>query len=70
MPLAPLIGEPFRYHWLPVALLDVSVTLPPWQNVVAAPPVLIVGVVGVGFTVTVIAADAALAHEPLVTTTA
>ena len=32
--VAPPIGFPFRYHWLPVALLEVSVTLPPVQNVV------------------------------------
>ena len=37
-----------------MALLDVSVTLPPWQNVVGAPPVEIVGVAGFGFTVIVV----------------
>jgi hypothetical protein len=51
---------------LPVALDDVSVTLPPAQNVVALPGV-IVGVAGIGFTVTLVAADAALA-QPLVVT--
>ena len=33
--VAPAIGLPLRDHWLPVALEDVSVTLPPAQNVVA-----------------------------------
>ena len=66
--VAPPIGLPLRYHWLPVALDDVSVTLPPVQNVVALPGV-IVGVAGVGFTVTVVAADAALAQPDVVTTT-
>jgi len=44
---------------LPLALLEDSVTLPPWQNVVALPAV-IVGVAGVGFTVTVMPAEAGL----------
>ena len=57
-----------RYHWFPLALLDVSVTLPPSQNVVG-PPGVIVGVAGIGFTVTVVAADAALEQPRLVTTT-
>ena len=39
---------------MPVALLDVSVTLPPAQNVVG-PPGVIVGVAGTGLTVTVVA---------------
>ena len=39
-------------HTLPVALLLVSVTLPPAQKVVG-PPALIVGVAGFAFTVTV-----------------
>ena len=53
-------------HWLPVALLDVRVTLPPVQNVVG-PPGVIVGVAGIGLTVTVVAAEAALL-QPLVVT--
>jgi len=52
---------------LPVALLDVSVTLPPAQNVVA-PPAVIVGVAGFGLTVTVVAAEVD-EHPPLVTVT-
>ena len=56
---APLIGDPLRYHWLPVPLLDDSVTVPPWQNVVAEPAV-IVGVAGVGLTVTLIVFEAVL----------
>jgi hypothetical protein len=66
--VAPPMPEPFRYHWLPVALLDVSVTLPPVQNVVG-PPGVIVGVGGVGLTVTLVAAEAALEQPLFVTTT-
>jgi hypothetical protein len=51
---------------LPLALLDVSVTLPPLQNVVGLPGV-IVGGAGIGFTVTVVASDGGLA-QPLVVT--
>ena len=57
-----------RYHWLPDALLEVSVTLPPAQNVVA-PPGVIVGVAGIGVTVTAVDADGALEHPLAVTTT-
>jgi hypothetical protein len=64
--VAPPIGLPSRYHWLPDALLEVSVTLPPAQNVVG-PPGVIVGVAGVGLTVTLVAEDGALA-QPLVVT--
>ena len=46
----------------PDALFDVSVTLPPAQNVVA-PLVVIVGVAGLEFTETIVAADAA--EQPL-----
>src|ERR1051325_6984418 len=66
--VAPPIGEPSRYHWLPVALLEVRVTEPPAQNVVG-PPGVMVGVAGVGFTVTVVAADGALEQPRDVTTT-
>jgi hypothetical protein len=48
---------------LPATLLDVNVTLPPAQNVVGLPGV-IVGVPGIGFTVTVVAAEGALV-QPL-----
>jgi len=51
---------------LPLALLEVSVTLPPVQNVVG-PPGVIVGVAGIGLTVTAVAAEAAL-EQPLVVT--
>jgi xanthosine utilization system XapX-like protein len=51
---------------LPVALLDVSVTLPPAQNVVG-PLGVIVGVAGIALTVTLVADDAALL-QPLVVT--
>jgi xanthosine utilization system XapX-like protein len=53
---------------LPLALLDVSVTLPPAQNVVG-PLGVIVGVAGIGLTVTFVAAEAALAQPEVVTTT-
>ena len=66
--VAPLIATLFRYHWLPLALLEVSVTLPLAQNVVG-PLGVIVGVGGIGFTVTLVAADGALAHPRLVTMT-
>lgn len=65
--VAPPIGVPSRYH-CPLAELEVSVTLPPWQNVVG-PPGVMVGVAGSGATNTLAGADGALLHPPLVTTT-
>ena len=53
---------------MPAALLDVSVTLPPAQNV-SGPPALSVGVTGIAFTVTVVAAEAALEQPFAVTIT-
>jgi hypothetical protein len=51
------------------AKLEVSVTLPPVQKVVA-PEAVIVGVAGIGFTVTVVGSDAVLRHpNELVTCT-
>ena len=44
--------------------VDLSVTLPPVQNVVG-PPGVIVGAVGIGFTTTAVAGDASLV-QPLV----
>jgi hypothetical protein len=32
-PVAPLMGVPFRYHWLPLAALEVSTVLAPAQKV-------------------------------------
>ena len=57
---------PLRDHWLPLALLEVSVTLPPVQNVVG-PPVPMTGVGGIGVMVTF---DVLVAEQPdaLVTT--
>ena len=49
-------------HTLLVALLEVKVTLPPAQKVVALPAV-IVGVVGSGFTVTTVGVE--VAEQPL-----
>ena len=68
VPVAPPIGEPPRYHWLPLAALDVSVTLPPAQKVVG-PPGVIVGVAGIGLTVTVVPAEVALQPLPSATVT-
>ncbi len=53
---------------MPEALLEVSVTLPPVQKVVG-PPGVIVGAAGIGLTVTVVAAEAALAQPSDVTVT-
>jgi hypothetical protein len=67
--VAPLIADPSLYHWLPVAEDEVNTTLPPAQKVVG-PPAPIVGVVGIGLTVTVVPALAALEHpSALVITT-
>jgi hypothetical protein len=68
VPVAPEIGAPLTDHWLPLAALEVSVTLPPAQKVVAL-PALIVGVAGIGLTVTAVAADEALLQPLVVTTT-
>ena len=46
-------------HTFPLAELEVNVTLSPAQNVVG-PDAVMVGVAGVGVTVTVVAADGAL----------
>ena len=51
-----------------VAALEVSVTLPPWQNVLLLPAV-IVGVAGNGFTVTKVSAVVAVQLFALVTVT-
>jgi hypothetical protein len=53
---------------LRLALLDVSVTLPPSQNVVG-PPGVMVGVAGIEFTVTAVAAEGALEQPEAVTMT-
>jgi hypothetical protein len=50
---------------LPLALLEVNLTLLPSQNVVASG--VIVGVAGIGFTVNVVAVDGALAQPCAVT---
>ena len=57
---------PSLYHWFPVADEEVKSTLPPAQKVVGV-VVLMVGVAGIAFTVTVVAADAKLG-QPLVVT--
>ena len=53
---------------MPLALLEVRPTLPPLQKVVG-PPGVIVGVGGMGLTVTVVAAEGALGQPDAVTTT-
>ena len=53
---------------MPAALLEVRVTLPPWQNDVV-PLGVIVGVTGVAVTVTLVANDAALGQLFSLTTT-
>ena len=53
---------------MPVALLEFNVTLPPGQNVVG-PLAIIVGVGGVGLTVTAVAADVPIQPLALVTVT-
>ncbi len=63
--MAPAIELPSLYHWLPLALLEVNTTLPPSQNVVA-PPAVMLGVEGIGLTVTFTALDVLL-HAPEVT---
>ena len=55
-------------HRFPEADEDVNVTLPPEQKVVG-PPGVIVGVAGVGFTVTVVPAEVAEVQPPVVTET-
>jgi hypothetical protein len=66
--VAPAMTAAPLYHWFPLALLDVSVTLPPVQNVVG-PLGVIVGVAGAGVTVTAVDAEAALGQPLVVTTT-
>lgn len=53
---------------LPVGLLLVNTTLPPAQNVVG-PDAEIVGVAGIGFTVTTVGADAGEVHPDTVCVT-
>ena len=53
---------------LPVAELEVKVTVPPWQKVVG-PLGVIVGVAGVGLTVTTVGAEVAVQLLALVTCT-
>ncbi len=57
--VAPFSRTPSRYHWLPVALLEVSVLLPAVQNC-TEPLGVIVGVAGIVLTVTVVIVEAAL----------
>ena len=66
--VSPLINTLSLYHWLPVAEDEVSNTEPPLQNVVG-PPGVIVGVAGIAFTVTTVAADGSDGQPFAVTTT-
>ena len=65
--VAPAITTPSLYHWLPLTDVELSVTLPPEQNVVAL-PALIVGADGIAVTVTTIALDGDDEHPLTVTT--
>ena len=58
----------FVDHVLPVALLEVKVTLSPAQNCVG-PEAVIVGVAGVGFTVTMVDAEVSERQLPSSTST-
>jgi hypothetical protein len=53
---------------LPLTPLDVNVTLPPTVKVVG-PPGVIVGVAGIGFTVTAVLAEGALVQPLAVSVT-
>src|SRR5260370_41110144 len=67
-PVAPPIGEPFRYHWLPLALLEVRVTEPPALKGVH-PPAAVARECRMGFSASVVAPEGALVQPPLVTVT-
>ena len=58
--VAPLIGSPSWYHWYDVAFLVVSVALPPEQNVPNV--IVIIGLAGNAFAVTVTGALCSLTH--------
>ena len=60
------VVAPFDQRYV-LPALAVSVTLPPAQNVVGPPAVIVAA--GVGLTVTAVAADVALQPEALVTVT-
>ena len=66
--VSPLNNTLSLYHWLPVADDEVNNTDPPLQNVVG-PPGVIVGVAGIAFTVTTVAADGSDGQPFTVTTT-
>jgi hypothetical protein len=50
--VAPPIGEPSLYHWLPAPALLVSTIAAVPSHTTTGPTGLIVGVTGIGFTVT------------------
>jgi hypothetical protein len=66
VPVAPAIGDPFRNHWLPVAALEVSVSGWYAPQTEVGPPGVMVGVAGVGETVTMVPSEVT-AHDPPVT---
>src|SRR6185369_3140186 len=66
-PVSPAIGLPPRFHWLPLALLELSVMLPVQLEV--PPTGVMVGCGGSGLTVTTTAADVGLTQFSSVTTT-
>ena len=50
--VAPPIGEPFLYHWLPLAALLVNTIAAEPSQTVSGPAGVTFGVVGIGVTVT------------------
>ena len=52
LPVAPPIGEPFLYHWLPLAASLVNTIADEPSQTVSGPAGVTFGVVGIGVTVT------------------
>ena len=69
VPVWPPIAEPLRLHWLPLADEDVKTKGPLALHKVVGPLAEIVGVTGVGLTVTTVAAEVALQLNSFVTVT-
>ena len=66
--VCPFIATPLKYHWFPEVAEEMSVTLDPSQIVVEL-FAEIIGVAGVGFTVTLITPELALHPELFVIVT-
>src|SRR5258707_1253806 len=65
---APPRGLPLGYPWLPGAGLEGGLPLPPARRV-SGPPGVMVGVAGIGLTVTLVGAEGALLQPLAVTVT-